>query len=297
MPKNWKKFILPGVALLVVLAGAWFWFLNASSAGIPAFYVWKLFSGEANGGERAAIDGIDLYYETYGERDAPPVLVLHGGLGFIESMHYQISALAPSHFVVAPDSRGHGRSTDGDGPITYEGMAADMVALMDKLGIEKADIVGWSDGGIIGLIMAMEHPERVRRLVTIGANYSIDGLSSLPPEDPSALNETLAPARKFYINVAPDPSHWSAFAGKVLHMWRTSPNYSPADLARIEAPVLVMAGENDSIKRTHTEELAQAIPDATLDIVPGASHFLPLEMSERANASILGFLEERAPSP
>lgn len=290
MPKNWKKFILPGVALLVVLGAAGFWMLNASSSGIPGFYIWKLTSGEANGGKRVLVNGIELYYETYGDPDAPPVLVLHGGLGFIESMHYQISALAGSRFVVAPDARGHGRTTDADVPITYERMAADTVRLMDRLGIARADIVGWSDGGIIGLIIAMEHPLRVRRLVAIGANYSIDGLSALPPEDASALGEVLAPARSFYFDVAPDPAHWDVFSGKVLRMWRTSPNYSALDLARIEAPVLVMAGENDSIKRLHTEEMAQAIPDATLDIVPGASHFLPLEMPERANASILTFL-------
>lgn len=292
MPKNWKKFILPGVALLVVLGGVWFWFLNASSSGIPGFYVWKLTSGQANGGGHALINGVDLYYETYGNPEAPPVVVLHGGLGFIETMHYQISALAQTHFVLALDSRGHGRSTDADGPITYEQMAADTVALMDKLGVVKADIVGWSDGGIIGLIIAMDRPSRVRRLVTIGANYSLDGLSVLPPEDASELGEALAPAREFYINVAPDPSHWKVFSEKVLHMWRTSPNYSAMDLGQIEAPVLVMAGEKDSIKRIHTEEMAQAIPDATLDIVPGATHFLPLEMPERANASILTFLKD-----
>lgn len=292
MPKNWKKLILPAVALLVVLAAAGFWALNRSASGIPAFYVWKLFSGEANGGAHAPVNGIDLYYETYGDREAPPVLVLHGGMGFIESMHYQISALAPSHFVVAPDSRGHGRSSDADAPITYEQMAADMLALMDELGIEKADIVGWSDGGIIGLIIAMEHPDRVRRLVTIGANFSLDGLSSMPPESAAELGEALAPARDFYINVAPDPSRWPVFAEKVLHMWRTSPNYAAADLGRIGAPVLVMAGEHDSIKREHTESMAYAIPDATLDIVPGASHFLPLEMPERTNASIRAFLDD-----
>ena len=290
MPKNMKTYVLAGLAGLLVLAGLGFYALNRSASGIPAFYVWKTFSSAAHGGERAEVNGISLYYETFGERDAPPVLVLHGGTGFIESMHYQISALAPAHFVVAPDSRAHGRSTDTDAPLTYRQMADDMLALMDRLGIERADVVGWSDGGIIGLILAMENPDRVRRVVAIGANFNMAGLSSPPPEDARVLDAS--PARDFYINMAPEPSRWPVFAAKVLEMWRTQPDYEPADLAKIAAPVLVMAGERDSIRRSHTEEMASSIPLGRLDIVEGASHFAPLEKPERVNGAILSFLSE-----
>lgn len=290
MPHRLRKYILPGIAALLVLAGLGFWVVNRSASGIPAFYVWKSFSSAAHGGERAELNGISLYYETFGDPEAPPVLVLHGGTGFIESMHYQISALAPAHFVVAPDSRAHGRSTDTDAPLGYRQMADDMLALMDRLGIERADIVGWSDGGIIGLILAMENPERIRRVVAIGANYNVAGLSRLPPEDASALDESAA--HDFYVNVAPDPARWPVFAGKVLEMWRTQPDYEAADLAKIAAPVLVMAGERDSIKRSHTEEMAASIPSGRLDIVEDASHFAPLEKPERVNDAILAFLAE-----
>lgn len=290
MPQHLKKYILPAVAGLLVLAMLGFYALNRSASGIPAFYVWKTFSSAAHGGERAEVNGISLYYETFGERDAPPVLVLHGGTGFIESMHYQISALAPAHFVVAPDSRAHGRSTDTDAPLTYRQMADDMLALMDRLGIERADVVGWSDGGIIGLILAMENPDRVRGVVAIGANFNVAGLSSPPPEDVRVLDAS--PARDFYINMAPEPSRWPVFAAKVLEMWRTQPDYQPADLAKIAAPVLVMAGERDSIRRSHTEEMASSIPLGRLDIVEGASHFAPLEKPERVNGAILSFLSE-----
>jgi pimeloyl-ACP methyl ester carboxylesterase len=103
------------------------------------------------------------------------VLVLHGGFGFIESMHYQISALAANRFVIAPDSRAHGRSSDSNQPLGYELMANDMLKLLDKLNIAETDVVGWSDGAIIGLDLAMHHPERVRRLVAFGADYDVDG--------------------------------------------------------------------------------------------------------------------------
>ncbi|MEQ8266908.1 MAG: alpha/beta hydrolase [Parvibaculum sp.] len=290
MPKNTKTYVLAGLAGLLVVAVAGFWALNRSASGIPAFYVWKTFSSAAHGGERAELNGISLYYETFGDPDAPPVLVLHGGTGFIESMHYQITALAPAHFVVAPDSRAHGRSTDTDAPLGYRQMADDMLALMDRLGIERADIVGWSDGGIIGLILAMENPDRVRRVVAIGANYNVAGLASPPPADASVISAS--PARDFYVNMAPEPSRWPVFAAKVLEMWRTQPNYEAADLAKIAAPVLVMAGERDSIKRSHTEEMAASIPLGRLDIVEDASHFAPLEKPDRVNAAVLSFLSE-----
>ena len=286
------RFILLGLAAAVVLVAAGLYAYNRSTSGIAGFYVWKEWSGAAHDGQRADINGISLYYETFGDPAASPVLVLHGGMGFIESMHYQVRALAGTHFVVAPDSRGHGRTTDAYAPITYAQMASDMLALMDRLDIEKADIVGWSDGGIIGLILAMEHPARVGRVVAIGANYHVEGLEAMPSAEMAALNEALAPARDFYLEIAPDPAHWPVFSGKVVHMWRTSPNYTAADLATIEAPVLVMAGEHDSIRQGHTEEMAAAIPGARLAIIPGASHFAPLETPGLVNAAMLDFLNE-----
>jgi pimeloyl-ACP methyl ester carboxylesterase len=288
------KFVLIGFAALVVVLAGTFHYINRSSFGIPGFYVWKAVSGTEQASAYATVDGIDLYYETYGERRAGvrPVLVLHGGTGFIETMHYQIRALAKDRFVVAPDSRGHGRSTDGAGPLHYERMAEDMIALLDLLDIPEADIVGWSDGGNIGLIMAMKYPARVGRLVTSGSNYNVDGLSSLPPADISPDTEEMAGARDFYKRVAPDPDHWPAFFGKVIHMWRTEPNYTAADLARIEAPVLVVAGEFDSIERDHTETLAASIPNGRVHIVPGTTHFVLLEDPAAFNDAMLGFLNE-----
>jgi pimeloyl-ACP methyl ester carboxylesterase len=139
------------------------------------FTVWRAVSSEAHGGQYANINGVRIWYETYGS--GPPVLVLHGGTGSLEDMHKQIRALAATRFVVALDSRGHGRSTDSDAPLSYTLMADDMLRLLDHLNIRQTDIVGWSDGGIIGLDLAMHHPERVGRLVAIGANYDVDGLN------------------------------------------------------------------------------------------------------------------------
>src|SRR5262249_24612854 len=131
--------------------------------------------GKAHGGQFAAINNIRIYYETYGA--GRPVLILHGGLGSLSRMRCQIMALASSYFVIAPDSRGHGRSTDSSETLSYSLMADDMLKLLDHLQINQVDVVGWSDGAIIGLDLAMHHPVRVKKLVAISANFDASGLA------------------------------------------------------------------------------------------------------------------------
>lgn len=245
------------------------------------FYLWKAFSGKAHGGQHIRVNDINVYYETFGA--GPPVLVLHGGLGSLEGMNYQIRALAASHFVVAVDSRGQGRSTDGSGPLSYSLMADDMVKVLDHLKLDRVDVVGWSDGGIIGLELAMRHPERVRRLVAISANYNPDGLLEAPSAE---IPRT--PLR--YWLLAPHPEHWPVLYRKVATMWRTQPQYTLDDLGRIKAPTLVMAGEYDLIKREHTDQLAKAIPGSHESIVAGATHSVPTDKPEIVNSEILKFL-------
>ena len=145
------------------------------------FYVRKLIEGKAHGGHYASVNDVFIYYETYGA--GPPVLVLHGGLGSIEGMSRQSRALAKSHLVIAADSRGHGRSTDSNVQLSYALMSDDMSKLLDHLQIDRVDVVGWSDGAIIGLDLAMRHPECIRKLVAISANYDVDGLVEMPSLD------------------------------------------------------------------------------------------------------------------
>jgi pimeloyl-ACP methyl ester carboxylesterase len=287
MAKKTKIALIVVVAFVGVLATAFYAF-NRASYGLPAFYVWRAVSGKARGGHYADINGIRIYYETYGA--GRPVLVLHGGTGFIEFMHYQISALAASRFVIAPDSRAHGRSSDSNQPLTYDLMANDMLKLLDKLNIAETDVVGASDGGIIGLDLAMHHPERVKRLVAIGADYDVEGVDTdkfpMPPPE-----EAMAPMRDFYKRIAPDPTHWPVFYQKIIEMWRTQPHYRVTDLGTIKAPTLIMAGEFDAIKRQHTDQLAKAIPGAREVIIKGATHAAPLLQPDVVNAHILEFLE------
>jgi pimeloyl-ACP methyl ester carboxylesterase len=247
------------------------------------FSFWKSFSGKAHGGQHIQTDSASIYCETYGA--GPPVLVLHGGLGYIEDMSFQIRALAESHFVIAVDSRGHGRSTGANGPLNYSLMSDDMVKVLDSLKISRVDVVGWSDGGIIGLDLAMRHPERVRRVVAIGANYNPDGLAYTP-----SIGKVPHIALR-YLLLAPNPTQWPDLYRNVITMWRTQPQYTLNDLDHIKAPTLVMAGEHDLIKRQHTDQLAKAIPGSHESIIAGATHMVPIDKPKIVNSEILNFLD------
>jgi pimeloyl-ACP methyl ester carboxylesterase len=248
------------------------------------FYLWKVFSGKAHGGQHIRVDDVSIFCETFGA--GPPVLVLHGGLGDIEGMSFQIMALAKSHFVIAVDSRGQGRSTGANGPLSYSLMSDDMVKVLDSLKINRVDAVGWSDGGIIGLDLAIRHPERIRRLVAISANYNPDGLGYTP-----SVEEVPRIALRYWL-LAPNPAQWPDLYRNVIAMWRTQPQYTLNDLGHIKAPTLIMAGEYDLIKRKHTDQLAKAIPGSCESIIAHATHSVPIEKPDIVNSKILNFLDE-----
>jgi pimeloyl-ACP methyl ester carboxylesterase len=287
-----RKIYLIATVVVVILAGVVFGFvqIDRSTFGIPSFFVWRMVTGQFHGGHRANVNGISLYYETYGE--GPPVMVLHGATGFLETMHYFITALAPGHLVIAVDSRAQGRSTDSQAPISYVLMGDDMIKLLDSLHIRQTDVVGWSDGGIIGLDMAMKHPDRVRRLVAIGANYDVNGLDP-KGMDSHMADEIAAQVKPFYDAVAPDPSHFRIMLKKVLTMVQTQPHYSLTDLGHVRARTLIVAGEHDLILRRHTDSLAAAIPGAREVIVPGATHVGPLEQPDAYNKLAIEFLDAK----
>jgi pimeloyl-ACP methyl ester carboxylesterase len=258
--------------------------LDAKSNGKLWFILWDLLSGRGNGGDRIAVDDVSIYYKTFGS--GSPVLVLHGGLGSLMDMRHQIESLARKRLVIAPDSRGQGRSTDSAAPLSYAEMAEDMRALLDRLGIGRADVVGWSDGGIIGLELALRYAARVGRLVVIGANFDPSGLVNLPPPE-----APVPPAPRLYRWTAPDPAHWPVLYRKVTEMWRTEPRYTLQELGTIRSPTLVMAGEFDVIRRDHTDALAAAIPGAQEYIIPGASHRALETHPAAVDARILSFLD------
>ncbi|MBV8276853.1 MAG: alpha/beta fold hydrolase, partial [Verrucomicrobia bacterium] len=205
----------------------------------------------------------------------------------------QITALAPYHTVIVMDSRGHGRSTRNSQPYGYDLMADDVVALMDVLKVRRADIVGWSDGGILGLDLAMRHPERVDRIFAFGANTMTSGVKDNVDKNPTVA-AYIERARREYEVYSATPKEYDAFVGQIGQMWATQPNWTDAQLMSITAPVLIVDGDHDeAIKREHTEYIASTIPGAGLLILPNVSHFAFLQDPVLFNDAILHFLGDR----
>jgi pimeloyl-ACP methyl ester carboxylesterase len=239
----------------------------------------------------AKLNGINLYYAEYGQ--GSPVIMLHGGLANSDYWGNQINALAPSHLVIVMDSRGHGRSTHDSRPYGYDLMTDDVVALMDFLKVAKADVVGWSDGAILGLDLAMRYPARAGKIFAFGANTMVSGVENNDKPSPS-MTAYIERARTEYAAYSATPKEYDTFVAKIDHMWSSEPNWTDAQLKSITTPVLIVDGDHDqSIKRGHTEYMAATIPGAGLLILPNASHFAFLQDPELFNYAILHFLGDR----
>jgi pimeloyl-ACP methyl ester carboxylesterase len=245
-------------------------------------------------GERtgyAKINGIRLYYAMIGH--GPPVVLLHGGLSNSDYWGNQVRALARQHTAILVDSRGHRRSTRDDRPYGYDLMADDVIALLDTLHIAKADIVGWSDGAILGLDLAIRHPDRVGKIFSFAANTLTSGVQEGVEKAP-VFAHFIERARHEYAKLSATPKDYDAFVAQITKMWETEPDWTDDQLRSIRAPVLVVDGDHDeAIKRAHTEYIAATIPDAGLLILPNTSHFAFLQDPVLFNAALLHFLDDR----
>ncbi len=238
---------------------------------------------------RANVNGINLYYATIGH--GSPVVLLHGGLSNSNYWGHQVRVLARRHTVIVMDSRGHGRSTRDTRPYGYDLMADDVVALLDTLHIAKADVVGWSDGAILGLDLAIRHPERVGKVFAFAANTITSGVQEGVEKAP-VFARFIERARGEYAKLSATPKDYDAFIAQITRMWETEPNWTDAQLQSIHAQVLVVDGDHDeAIKRAHTEYIAATIPNAGLLILPNTGHFAFLQDPAFFNAALLHFLD------
>lgn len=234
-------------------------------------------------------DGARIWYAIYGSGD--PVILLHGGLGHSGNWGYQVPVLVGSgRRVVVIDSRGHGRSTRDARPFTYELMAADVLAVMDAAHIDRAAVVGWSDGACIGMILAMTAPERIAGVFFFACNMDPGGAKE--SMDPSPLlDRCFGRHVKDYAELSATPDQFAAFAEAVGEMQRTQPNASARDLAEVAVPVTIVQGEHDEfIRSEHAAYLAGSIPGAELVLLPGVSHFAPLQRPALFNGAVGTFL-------
>ena len=210
-----------------------------------------------------------------------PLILLHGNGEDGSYFVHQMEPFAKHFRVIAPDTRGHGQTPRGDAPFTIRQFAEDLLAFMDRLGIGKAHILGFSDGGNIAMIFAMTHPERVEKLILDGANMDASGVKG-SIQIPIEIGYRIA---KLFARRDPQARKKAELLGLMVN----DPQVKPEALSRIQSPTLVVAGDKDMIKEKHTRLIARSIPGAELVILPG-SHFVANRNPEAFNEAVLRFL-------
>ena len=224
-----------------------------------------------------------MYYETYGTGE--PLLIIHGNGGSIKDFLYQIPYFAKSYKVLLADSRAQGKSVDTKDSLSYEMMADDLNALLDSLHIDSSYVIGWSDGGINGLLLAMRHPAKVKKLAVTGANLWPDTTAVDPFVYNWAmkLNDSLSK-----VQVTPKIKNDK----KLLHLLSYEPHISIAKLSNIQCPTLVIGGDHDVLLPKHTMLIAAAIPKSYLWIIPNSGHSTPIFYSKIFNETVNDFFKK-----
>jgi len=237
----------------------------------------------------APVNGIAMYYAIYGH--GPPILLIHGGLSNADVWSSEIPGLTTRHEVIVADSRGHGRSTRTDERFTYDLMASDYLALLDYLRVGKVAVVGWSDGGVIGLDLAIHHPDRLTALYVQAANASPDGLTWIPTAA-AALQAPGGRDMAEYRRLSPTPDQFVAFRKAIFEMWATEPHFTRQQLASIKVRAAIVIGDHDNVvRRSHTLYLTSIIPGAHLIILPDVSHFALLQDPATYVQTVLDFID------
>jgi pimeloyl-ACP methyl ester carboxylesterase len=250
------------------------------------------------------LGAVKTWYEEYGQGE--PLVLLHGGLADARFFQPNLPALTEHFHVYTPERRGHGHTPDVEGPITYQLMTDDTIAFLDTVVGQPADLVGHSDGAFIAMLVAMQRPELVKRLVMISGGFNKSGEAAPEVEwNVDQLAEFVGPA---YGEVSPDGiDHFKVVATKIGEMAAVEPNLQASELAKVTCRSLVMFSDDDLVTLTHAVEMYDALADAELAIVPGTSHFLNQEKPELVNQLLVDFLTKepvatvapirRAPKP
>jgi pimeloyl-ACP methyl ester carboxylesterase len=261
----------------------------------------------------APVNDLNLYYEVHGE--GPPLILLHGAYMTAEMMAPLTEGLAGTRQVIVPEMQAHGRTGDIDRPLTYEHMADDTAALIGRLGIEQADVVGYSMGGGAALQLAIRHPALVRRLVVISAGFRYD---AMPPEAiamfPSITPEMFAgsPMETEHQRLSPDPEGFPKLVEKLKTLDTTDFAWPEQEIRGISAPTLIVLGDSDGVRLEHAVEFFKlrgggvmgdlsGLPESQLAVLPGTTHFVPpgsgvLDRAEWLRGMIPPFLDPPPPA-
>jgi pimeloyl-ACP methyl ester carboxylesterase len=241
-------------------------------------------------GEYITINGHATWVDQSGAGD--PVLLLHGGFSNSDRMLGVFAPLASRYRLVAFDRRGHGRTADADAPFHYDDMARETIAVLETVVGGAAHLIGYSDGGVIALLVARTHPDLARSLVLLGTNYHVDGLIPEPFEDTGPDSEFVAFTKPGYAERSPDGAdHYAVVVAKEVAMFSAEPTMTADDLTQIPMPALVLVGDDDCVWPAHTISLYESLPAAQLAIVPGTSHLAYYEKPELVLQLVGDFLD------
>jgi len=239
-------------------------------------------------GKYADIRGFKMYYEQYGKGE--PLLIIHGNGGSINNFLYQIPYFAKKYHVILADSRAQGKSVDHTDSLSYEMMTDDLNALLDKLNLKSCYVIGWSDGGINGLLLAIRHPDKVKKLAVTGANLWPDSTAVDPFVYKWAMNANKMAQDSIKKMKSPTPEIKNQL--KLLHLLSYEPHITVEQLHTITCPTLVIGGDHDVILPKHTMLIAQSIPNSYLWIIPNSGHSTPVYKRDQFNKVVSDFFAQ-----
>jgi len=223
-----------------------------------------------------------MYYETYGT--GAPLLIIHGNGGSINDFTNQIPFFEKNYKVILADSRAQGKSIDTGDSLSYEMMADDLNGLLESLKLDSCYVIGWSDGGINGLLLAMRHPDKVKKLAVTGANLSPD-TSAVDPEIyvwAKSLGDSI-----YKLPLSPQVKTYR----KLFHLLSYEPHITTKQLQSIHCPTLVIGGDHDVINTRHTLLIAESIPKSYLWILPNSGHSTPIVYANMFNEVVNDFFK------
>lgn len=266
---------------------------------LAAFFLTSAFAVSAQAdtarSRYATVNDVKLHYKVHGN-SADVIFLLHGSMETMEDWNKQMNDLTKRYKVITVDNRGHGKSTFTDREMTYKLMSDDIRGLMSELKIDSAYFVGFGDGGIIGLYLAVNYPQKVRKLVAIGANYKVD--TSVVYHE--VLEKVKAwDADKVYSFVRANFRGWpndkllNQFTARMKTMLLTEPNLTIPDLQKIKCPTLFITGDHDIIKQQHTSEMFENVQLGNLAVIPGTKHYPQKDKPGIVNAIITDFLSKK----
>ncbi len=242
-----------------------------------------MYGKNSKAGKFVKTRGFNMYYETYGKGE--PLLIIHGNGGSINNFLYQIPYFSKSYKVIVADSRAQGKSADTGDSLSYEMMADDLNALLDSLHMDSCYVIGWSDGGINGLLLAMRHPDKVKKLAVTGANLWPDTTAVAPFVYHWAMNYNDSLSK---VQQTPEVKH----VRKLAHLLSYEPHITTVQLSSIKCPTLVIGGDHDVLLPRHTMLIAESIPDSYLWILPNSGHATPIYYKDQFNEVVDNFFKK-----